>query len=69
MRRGIAALLGTLAALGSGRDFVHAGGGADKIRAADGDVDDIVCGAGKDDAVVDREDKVDSDCNEVKVIR
>ena len=55
--------------LGSGRDFVHAGGGADKIRAADGDVDEIVCGTGKDVAVVDPDDKVDSDCNEVQVIR
>ncbi len=55
--------------LGSGADFVHSGGGADEIDAADGDMDTIICGTGKDVAHVDPEDKVDKDCNTVDVVR
>jgi hypothetical protein len=51
---------------GDGQDYVHAGGGRDVIDAADGDRDKIVCGAGKDKAIVDVDDTVDPDCNNVQ---
>jgi CSLREA domain-containing protein len=54
--------------LGGGEDSVHAGGGADTVEAKDGERDKIICGTGKDVAVVDSIDDVDADCNTVHVI-
>lgn len=54
--------------LGGGADSVHAGGGADTIEAKDGERDKIICGTGKDVAIVDAIDEVDADCNTVHVI-
>jgi hypothetical protein len=41
---------------GPGRDFISSGPGADVINAADGDIDLVDCGAGKDRVVADRDD-------------
>jgi hypothetical protein len=48
---------------------VHAGGGKDEIHAADGDVDEVICGTGHDVAFVDPGDTVLPDCNTVHVVR
>ena len=47
---------------GLGKDFISGGDGSDNIVAADGQVDEIRCGPGKDTVRADGEDKVDDDC-------
>ena len=49
-----------------GKDVVTAGGGADVVSAADGEVDRISCGAGRDTVVADRRDRVARDCERVE---
>ncbi len=51
---------------GSGKDTISGGNGNDIISAADGFVDEITCGAGRDRVTADREDSVDRDCERVK---
>jgi Ca2+-binding RTX toxin-like protein len=52
---------------GDGKDNIRAGGGNDEVDSADGFPDQVKCGLGFDEAVVDDEDKVNDDCNEVTV--
>jgi len=48
-----------------GRDLVLAGGGADRIKAFDGALDDIRCGRGHDIVAADLGDRVAADCETV----
>ena len=53
---------------GPGRDRLLGGGGADIVLARDGEADQVACGShpgGRDRAVVDRLDRVSSDCEDV----
>jgi len=50
---------------GSGRDYLDGGPGRDRIEARDGERDDVVCGGGRDLAIVDRLDRVDG-CERVR---
>jgi len=51
---------------GPGSDRLWGGGGADRIVARDRDQDIVVCGPGRDVAVVDRLDLVDTSCEVVQ---
>ena len=50
---------------GPGRDTLDGGRGNDRIRARDGERDEIRCGAGRDRAFVDKRDHVARDCETV----
>jgi Ca2+-binding RTX toxin-like protein len=52
---------------GDGKDNIRAGGGNDEVDSADGFPDQVKCGLGFDEAVVDDKDTVNDDCNEVTV--
>lgn len=49
-----------------GRDCVFGGSGKDKIKATDGQIDQINCGGGKDRVKADANDVVASNCEKVK---
>ena len=48
-----------------GRDYIDGGAGADTIKARDGEVDTILCGAGTDEVEADANDTVAADCESV----
>ena len=50
---------------GGGRDVLSGGAGGDALWARDGDVDRVACGRGRDLAVVDAIDRIESDCEHV----
>jgi Ca2+-binding RTX toxin-like protein len=51
---------------GRGRDRLYGGPGADVLRARDGTRDVVSCGSGRDVAVVDRRDRVSTNCETVR---
>jgi Ca2+-binding RTX toxin-like protein len=53
---------------GPGNDVVHGGSGNDRIHARDGAVDQIYCGAGNDQAILDAFDSA-TDCEDVQTSR
>jgi hypothetical protein len=53
---------------GRGRDRLVGGRGGDRIRARDGQLDTVDCGAGRDRALADRRDRVSRSC-EVRIRR
>jgi predicted outer membrane repeat protein len=52
---------------GNGKDKLKGNAGKDKLKAADGKKDKVNCGGGKDKATVDKKDKVNKNCETVKV--
>lgn len=52
---------------GKGKDRLKGNAGKDTLRAADGKVDRVNCGGGKDKATVDAKDKVSNNCEQVTV--
>jgi Tol biopolymer transport system component len=51
---------------GSGADALYGGNGNDRLRSADGIIDVVGCGPGRDTAFVDRGDLVGVDCERVR---
>lgn len=52
---------------GSGEDLVRGGGGDDLLVTRDQFADEVRCGGGEDEAVVDRRDEVAANCEVVEV--
>ena len=53
---------------GFGRDKINGGAGDDRIYTVDGDKDKIRCGKGTDRVKADEQDRVNSDCEKVKLV-
>ena len=51
-----------------GQDTIYGGEGEDVVRAADGDADQVACGPGEDNAVVDPKDSVRGNCENVRLV-
>jgi hypothetical protein len=48
---------------------LYGGGGNDVLRARDGAADVLTCGRGRDVAIVDRKDRADGSCEQVRLAR